>query len=91
MTDLFSKKVTELNSPARSAFAVTPSDTVDLPFVSRALYIGTGGSNFNLNVLLEKDSVPVLLKNIPSGTHLYIRAKRVYSTDTTVTDIVALI
>lgn len=52
----------------------------------RALWIGVGG---NLRVLTDKDQ-DVLLKNCADGTMLPIRVKRVYSTNTTCTDILAL-
>jgi hypothetical protein len=76
-----------LTSPARSAEAVTKDDAGDLGTEVRALFIGTGG---NLQVLLVDDTTPVLLKNLTSGAVLPLRVKRVYATNTTATDIVAL-
>lgn len=65
---------------------VTKSDTVDLPKVSKALWIGGAG---NVNVILA-DGATVLLSGIPAGTLLPLQASRVLSTDTTATLIVAL-
>lgn len=83
MVDTFSSHVTSVTSPPERALAVTPSDTVDLPFVSRAIYVGTAG---NLRVLtLEGDDVTYA--NI-AGTKV-IRVKRVYATGTTAADIIS--
>lgn len=74
-------------SPAARAAAVSLSDSVDLTDWSRALFVGVGG---NVNVLLVGETSPVLFKGVASGQILPIRAKRVYATSTTATDIVAL-
>lgn len=66
--------------------AVTPSDTVELTNVSRAIYVGTGGNV----VAIRQDGVSVTIPSVPSGTILPIRAKRIASTGTTATGIVAL-
>ncbi len=73
--------------PFTRAAAVTLSDTVDLPFVSRALYVGGAGDI----VLWPVDSVgTVTLKAVPVGTMLNIRVRRVSATLTTATNLVAL-
>lgn len=76
----------DIYSPRR-AFAVTPDDNVDLPEISRMLYIGTGG---DVTVLLADDVAPVLLKAVPTGSMLHIRAKRVLAAGTGALFIVAL-
>lgn len=77
-----------LNSdgPAQRHAAVTTSDTVDLPEVARALYVGTGGDI----VVVTRDGVAVTYKNFPSGGYLSTNVRRVNATTTTATDIVAL-
>lgn len=73
-------------SPAKSAAAVTPSDSADLTNgVCRSLYIGTTG---NLAVLMS-DGSSVSFVAAPNGV-FPIKVKRVLSTGTTATDIVAL-
>lgn len=72
-------------SPSPSGAAVTPSDTVDLPQIAR-LYVGVTG---NLRVLLANDTDPITLNNVPVGYHPLI-VQRVYATNTTATNIVAL-
>ncbi len=75
------------DSCAQNAFAVTPSDSVDLTSPARALYIG-GGGNLKIN---DSGSGTVIFYNVAAGSILPVMARRVYSTDTTATNIVALI
>lgn len=75
------------NSPALNAFAVIPDNSQELTHVTRALFVGTGG---DINLVLRDDNNEVLLKNVPSGGLLPVRAKLVKSTDTTAQDIVGL-
>jgi len=84
MTDPFSSQLTGLDSPARDAAAVTPSDTVDLNPVCRSLWIGVSG---NVKVLTSKGDTVTFVG--VSGV-LPVCVKRVFATDTTATSIVAL-
>lgn len=70
---------------ARKATAVTKSDTTILN--CRALYVGGTG---DVAVVLANDSSAVTLTNVPAGTLLPIACKKVMSTNTTATDMVAL-
>ncbi len=83
MADTFGTYATSLTAPPSSAANITPSDSVDLPFVSRAIYIGTGG---DLRVL-TRDGHDVTYKNI-TGTKV-LRVARVFATGTTATDMIA--
>lgn len=74
-------------SPAASAVAVTPSDSTELTYVARALYVGVGG---NLAVKLRDDSTAVVLVGVAEGSVLPLQVKQVMATDTTATNIVAL-
>jgi hypothetical protein len=85
-SDTFSRFRTLPVDPATSAAAVTPHNTNDLTYVTRALYVGTGG-DVKVNMA---DSGTVTFVGVPTGTTLAVRASRVYSTGTTATDIVAL-
>lgn len=77
-----------LSNPYQKAAAVTPADGSDLPGgVCRAVYIGGAG---NLSVILGDDSSPVTLTGLLVGTVYPICAKRIRSTSTTATNIVAL-
>lgn len=85
MADKFPLETT-LEGPAAGAFAVTPSDSADLSFNSRALYIaGTG----DVRVTMVNGDV-VTFTAVPAGTVLPVRVKRVHSTSTTATNIVAM-
>jgi hypothetical protein len=66
--------------------AVTKSDTVDLSFVSRAVYVGGAG---DLAVIMRNGET-ITLVAVPAGTLLPIAVSRVMSTNTTATSIVAL-
>lgn len=74
--------------PARHAFAVTPSDSADLTprFATKGLFVG-GAGNLNIDTM---DGKTVLMTGIPAGAFVPVQVKRVRSTSTTATNIVAL-
>lgn len=74
------------SAPATAAVAVTPSDATDLTSVANALYVG-GAGNINLDM---PDGSTVLFYNVLAGTILPVRTRRVRSTSTTATNIIAL-
>ena len=88
MADQFSSHQAGLNSPATSAFAITPNDSADLAETTRAVYVGTGG---NVTCILADDSSSVLFTTISSGTMLPIRVKKVLATGTTASGIVGIV
>jgi hypothetical protein len=73
--------------PANRAEAVTPSDSTDLTFVSRGLWIG--GTGAVSVVMVGGDTVT--FSGINAGTLLPVRVSRVRSTGTTATLILSLI
>ncbi len=79
------------NFAGRHAAVVTPSDTVDLPSTTKAIWIGATG---NLAVIMadDVDTAPVTFNGVPAGTMLNVQARRVMATGTTVTagNVVAL-
>ena len=75
-----------LVSPAEDGATVVPSDGADLPQVTRALYVGQGGT---LAVQLASGA-QVALSGVPGGALLPLRARRVRATGTTASGIVAL-
>lgn len=85
--DRFDAMQDSLSSPSRSPFAVTPSDTVDLLPIPKALYVGTGGT---VVVRGMGSAADVVFKNVASGQVLDVRARLVKATGTTAADIVAL-
>lgn len=75
-----------VGNPA-SAFAVTTSDTVDLPNgPCRSLYIGVAG---DVTLIPSKSGQSVLFKAVPVGI-LPVQASRVLAAGTLATNIVAL-
>lgn len=84
--DTFSRFRQDNFSPVTNALAVTPHNTNELTYVSRALYVGTGG---DVKVTMQ-DSGTVIFADVPTGTTLPIRVKVVFATLTTATDIIAL-
>ena len=84
--DNFSNFPTTPISPARSAMTIVPSDSTDLPHVSRAIYVGQGG---DLAVeMADGDVTP--FEAVPGGSVLPIRVKRVRNTATTANAIISL-
>jgi hypothetical protein len=69
-----------LQSPVRSSFAITPSDTAELPNVTRAIYIGSAG---NLTARLADDTAAVTFNGLPAGSMLPIRVRQIFASETT--------
>jgi hypothetical protein len=70
------------------AAAITPSDSTDLPQVTKAIYIGTATAGQTIKVDMERGGT-VTLSNVAQGTILKIAAKRVYTTGTTATNLIS--
>ena len=87
MADQFATYRSGLDSPAFDAFEITPSNSVDLPQVARALYIGDGGDV----KIKTAGGTDVTFAGVPSGSILPVRAVRVYDTGTDANDIVGLV
>lgn len=85
MSDPFESLAPGLESPATGAVHVSPSDTVNLATVSRALNAGTSGS---VQVTMLDGGVVSL--TIAAGSVLPVRVTRVWATGTTATGLVAL-
>lgn len=88
MADPFAKQLKTIDSVIDAAAAITPDDNNDLPTVSRGLWVGSGG---DINVVLANSTDPVLISNVPDGSLLPFRVKRVHATGTTATGLVALL
>lgn len=87
MSDRFEGSVAGLSSPASHAFAVTPSDGVDLPEVTRAVYVGGSGS---LVATLSSGSTATF-SGLIGGTILPMRIRRIHASGTTATALVGLV
>lgn len=84
-SNTFSTYQEGLDSPVSNWAAVTPHDTNELSYVSRAVWVGGAG---NLNVVTAGDD-SVTFSGIQAGTLLPIRVKKILSTSTTATLILA--
>lgn len=72
--------------PGEHAAAVTPSDVTVLNPVARGLYVGSAG-----NIAVETASNDVVtLSNVVAGSVLPVSVRKVMSTGTTASSIVAL-
>lgn len=81
---------TGFDAPAHGAVAVTPNNDTDLTTNTRGLYVGGAG---NLVVVMASEAnaaTTVTFTGVAAGTVLPIRVRRVKSTNTTATSIVAL-
>jgi hypothetical protein len=78
--------LSEKSAPAHGLQTVTPSDSTVLEF--RGLYVGGAG---NVAIQSIRDTAATTLISVPAGTILPIAGVRVMSTNTTATNIVALI
>jgi hypothetical protein len=74
------------DSCAVNCIAITPSDS-DLVAPVRALYIG-GSGNVRIN---DTGGGSVIFYNVPAGVILPVMARRVWSTNTTASNIVGLL
>ena len=67
-------------APASDCFAVQPSDSAQLPRVTKALYIGTSG---DVNLQCVQSGAAVTFRNVGAGSFLDVRAVAVLATGTT--------
>lgn len=77
------------SGPARNYEAITPGDTSANDFTQEcdAIYVGVTG---NVAVVKCGETTAVTFVGVPAGTILPVRARRVNSTNTTATSLVAL-
>ena len=86
MTDEFLNFQTSLVSPATAAETIVPSDTDELAYATRAVYVGSGG-----DVAAETVGGDViLLRNTQPGVIYPLRLVRVRATGTTAADLIGL-
>lgn len=71
----------------KNAVAVTPSDTVDLSYTTKGLWVGTAGT---IKVNMSGSGTAVSFLAVANGTWIPGAFTRVYNTDTSADDIVAM-
>jgi hypothetical protein len=84
--DSFGGRGGSIDSPASGGEAVTKHDTIEFATVSRAIYVGGAG---DVAAVMADGSV-LTFSAVPAGTLLPIRCKRINSTNTTATLMLAL-
>ncbi len=90
-TDTFKAYRETASGPYRNAVAVTPSDSDDLPAVTRALYVGTSGDVAVIMAGAASSTETAAFKGVQIGTKLDLRVSRVLLTGSSLTTgIVAL-
>ena len=86
MSDKFSNYHSGLESPAERAFAITGNDSTDLTIFPRAIYVG-GAGNIKVTTI---GGDTVTFSGALAGTIIPVRVTRVFSTDTTATNLLGL-
>ena len=86
MSDKFSNYHSGLESPAERAFAITGNDSTDLTVTPRAIYVG-GAGNIKVTTI---GGDTVTFSGALAGTIIPVRVTRVFSTDTTATNLLGL-
>lgn len=88
--DPYAQRSTAVNSSARLAAAVVPSDTVNLTPYAKDVYVGVTGDVTVVPVNATDDSQTVLFKAVPAGQRIGCQVRRVMATGTTATNLLAL-
>ncbi|MBC7155817.1 MAG: hypothetical protein H5U19_14705 [Rhodobacteraceae bacterium] len=86
MADEFKNYQSNITGPSQNALAVTPSDTEDLPFVSRGLGVDADGAVSYVPLGVQGDAT--VTRFLVAGVIHPIRARRIRATGTTATGIV---
>jgi hypothetical protein len=75
-----------MNAPFNQWPSITPSDTVDLPKVTHAIWVGGTGDVAAVN----QSGIVQVITAVPAGSWLPLAVKRINATGTTATAILAL-
>ncbi len=85
MADRFESHSSGLESPAGRMKTITPSDTEDLEFSSRSIWVGVGGDVKVTTVEGDTEVIP----GVVAGSLLPTRASRVWATGTTASSLMS--
>ena len=85
--DPFARTTDSPMAPAEDCFAITPSDTLDLPRATKAIYVGLSG---DVALIPVRGTLPVVFKKVNAGTILDVRVRAIRITGTTAGDLVGL-
>ena len=76
----------DLAQPADYLFGITPHDSNELAYLTRGIYVGSGGDV----AIIDKHGNTVTFVGVPTGLILPVRANIVKSTGTTASSLVGL-
>jgi hypothetical protein len=85
--DAFQQLSVSSMTPSENCFPIVPDDIAELPYLTKAIYIGGGG---DLVLLIGDSQTPVTFRNTVPGSVLDVRVRAVRSTGTTASDLVGL-
>lgn len=74
-------------TPSENCFPIMPNDLEELPFLTKAIYVGKGG---DLVLVIGNSQVAVTFRNVVQGSVLDVRVRAVKSTGTSAGDLVGL-
>lgn len=79
----------QLSDPANEARVLTPNDGTPgvISEPPRSIYVGSGG---DITMQGMDDNAPKLWKNVPAGSILPFRVKKIMATGTTATNLLGL-
>lgn len=86
-SDKFYTSADSLIAPSSACFPIVPSDALELPEVTKAVYVGTGGQ---ITLIPVDNQTAITFANVPSGGILDVRVSKVLATGTDASDIVGL-
>lgn len=86
MANAYENERQTLLTGANSCRVIVPSDTVDLPFVTKALYVGVTG---DVVMIMAGDTVAVTRRNMAAGVAHVMQVRRILATGTTATFLLA--
>ncbi|MDU8943278.1 spike base protein, RCAP_Rcc01079 family [Ovoidimarina sediminis] len=86
MLDEFEDYTLSLTSPAVAAVAITPSDSTEMSFATRALYVGSGG---DVTVKLKNGDV-VTFRGLQAGVLYPLQIVQVLVSGTTASNMVGI-
>jgi hypothetical protein len=89
MSDNFAKFSNTLDAPAKNGYAISPNDSADLAVSTRSIYVG-GAGNIKLELVGDAAGTFVILNSAVAGSILPLRVRKVWSTGTTASNLVAL-
>lgn len=81
MADKFENFYVNPSDPADHAYSITPSSSTDLPYFTRAIYIGSDG-DLDVTLVSETGNTSISFTGLVAGTLLPIRVRRVWETST---------